>query len=78
LNLPEAKMFVDPITEQDLKYLDFGLKEGVNLFGVSFVETADDILKLKAYARAQGVSPLTRWPKLNDKRPLRILRPFFR
>jgi len=59
LNLPEAKMFVDPITEHDLRYLDFGLKEGVNLFGVSFVETADDILKLKAYAKAKGFSIYT-------------------
>jgi pyruvate kinase len=54
LNLPEAKMFVDPITEHDLKCVDFGLKEGVNLYGVSFVEKDDDIIKLKAYARAKG------------------------
>jgi pyruvate kinase len=56
LNLPEAKMFVDPITEHDLKCVDFGLKEGVNLYGVSFVEKDDDILKLKAYAKAKGYS----------------------
>jgi pyruvate kinase len=49
-------MFVEPITEHDLRYLDFGLKEGVDLFGVSFVEKADDILKLKSYAKAKGFS----------------------
>ncbi len=54
LNLPHAKILIDPVTEQDLQYMDFGLKEGVNLFGVSFVEKADDILKLKAYAKMKG------------------------
>lgn len=59
LNLPEAKMFVEPITEHDLKCLDFGLKEGVDLYGVSFVEKAEDILKLKAYAKAKGYNART-------------------
>jgi pyruvate kinase len=59
LNLPEAKMFVEPVTEHDLKCMDFGLKEGIDLFGVSFVEKAEDILKLKAYARAKGYSART-------------------
>src|SRR5262249_10908050 len=52
-------MFVEPITEHDLKCLDFGLKEGVDLYGVSFVEKAEDILKLKAYAKAKGYNART-------------------
>ncbi len=54
LNLPDAKLFVDPVTDEDLKYMEFGLKHGVELYGVSFVEKAADILKIKAYARKLG------------------------
>ena len=54
LNLPDAKMFVEPVTEQDLRYMEFGLKQGVDLYGVSFVEKASDILKIKAAAKGLG------------------------
>lgn len=54
LNLPNAKLFIEPITEQDLALLKFGLSEGVNTFGVSFVEKAKDLLKLRAVAQEQG------------------------
>jgi pyruvate kinase len=54
LNLPKAKLFVEPVTENDLRFLDFGLAHGVDLFGVSFIEKAGDILKVKAHARGNG------------------------
>ncbi len=54
LNLPNAPMFVEPVTDQDLKALDFGMNYGVDLYGVSFVEKAHDILKLKAYVHQKG------------------------
>ena len=54
LNLPEAKLSVDPVSEEDLKLIDFGLKEGVNIFGISFVEKAEDIIKVKEFARRKG------------------------
>lgn len=54
LNIPDGKLFVQPVTEEDLRYLEFGLKEGVDLFGVSFVEKAADILKIKSFARSKG------------------------
>jgi len=50
LNLPKAKILLEPITQRELDYVDFGLKEGVNTFGVSFVEKADDIIKVKEFA----------------------------
>jgi pyruvate kinase len=59
LNLPKAKLFLEPVTEQDLQYLEFGLNEGVSLFGVSFVEKAADIMKVKNFARAKGKEALT-------------------
>ena len=54
LNIPDGKLFVEPVTDQDLKYMDFGLEHGVDLFGISFLESAADILKAKAYARKKG------------------------
>jgi pyruvate kinase len=54
LNIPDGKLFVEPVTEQDLRYVDFGLEQGIDLFGVSFLETAEDILKVKTYAKKKG------------------------
>lgn len=54
LNIPDGKIFVDPVTPEDLRFVDFGLEHGIDLFGVSFIETAADISKVKAYAREKG------------------------
>jgi pyruvate kinase len=54
LNLPKAKITIDPIREQDLELISFGLEEGVTVFGISFVEKAEDILKVKEFARKKG------------------------
>lgn len=54
LNLPNTKIFLDPIREQDLKLIEFGLEEGITTFGISFVEKADDIIKVKEFAREKG------------------------
>jgi pyruvate kinase len=56
LNLPEAKIALDAVTEKDLGFIDFGLKQGINTFGVSFVEKAADILKAKEFAGKMGES----------------------
>jgi len=54
LNLPHTKILLNPIREQDLKLIAFGLQEGVSIFGISFVEKADDIIKVKEFARKKG------------------------
>jgi len=54
LNLPGAKLFLDPITKRDLEIIDFGLSHGVTTFGLSFVEGAKDILKVREFARSKG------------------------
>jgi pyruvate kinase len=54
LNLPKAKILLEAISEQDLRLIAFGLEEGVNIFGISFVEKADDIRKVKEFARQKG------------------------
>ncbi len=54
LNLPHTKILLDPIREQDLELINFGLQEGVTIFGISFVEKAEDIVKVKEFAREKG------------------------
>jgi pyruvate kinase len=56
LNLPRAKIFGNVVTDKDYSFVDFGLKEGVNIFSASFVEKAEDILKIKDFARKKGKS----------------------
>jgi len=56
LNLPGAKLNINPITGRDLAIVDFGLKHGVNIFGLSFVEKPRDILKVREFARKKGFS----------------------
>lgn len=54
LNLPNTKIFLDAISDKDLELISFGLDEGVNIFGISFVEKAEDIMKVKKFAREKG------------------------
>jgi len=56
LKIPRAKISMDPITDKDLDFVDLGLKEGVDTFGTSFIEKADDIRKVKQFARKRGKS----------------------
>lgn len=54
LNIPKAKIFRDAAKDKDHSFVDFGLKEGVNIFSASFVEGAEDILRVKDFARKRG------------------------
>lgn len=56
LNLPGAKIFLDPVTEKDFKILEFALNEEIDTFSISFVENADDIRKVRDFAAARGKS----------------------
>ena len=54
VNLPGSRLFLDAVTQKDLEYIDFGLKERVDTFGISFIQNATDILQVKEYAREKG------------------------
>ncbi len=56
LNIPGVKIFADAVSERDLEFVAFALQEGVDAFGVSFVETGEDILKVKRFAQEKGQS----------------------
>jgi len=56
LNLPGVKILADAVSDTDLEFVAFALQEGVDAFGVSFVEEANDILKVKQFAQKRGQS----------------------
>jgi len=56
LSIPGVKIVADAVSENDLDFVAFALQHGVDAFGVSFAETADDILKVKRFAQAKGQS----------------------
>ena len=56
LNLPGAKIFIDPVTGNDLKILEFALSEGIDTFSISFIESVEDIRKVRDFAAARGKS----------------------
>ena len=56
LSIPGVKIVADAVSETDLEFVAFALQEGVDAFGVSFAETADDILKVKGFAQKRGQS----------------------
>jgi len=56
LNLPGAKLNINPITDRDLEIVEFGLKQGVVIYGLSFVESAKDVDKVRAFAKKLGAA----------------------
>jgi len=56
LALPGVKIFADAVSDTDLEFVAFALQEGVDAFGVSFAQEADDILKVKEFAEKRGQS----------------------
>ncbi len=56
LSLPGVKIMVDAVSKADLDFVAFALEQGASAFGVSFVATAEDVLKVKRFAQANGQS----------------------
>jgi len=54
VNIPGAKLSVESVTDKDIKIVDFGLKHGVDTFGLSFIQNADDIHRVRDFARKKG------------------------
>ncbi len=54
INIPGKKIYINPVTDKDLKIVDFALKKDIDIFCVSFVENSDNILKVKEYAKKKG------------------------
>ena len=56
INLPDARLTVKPVTKRDLDFVDFGLRQGVDAFSVSFAQDAGDILMVKEFIASRGGS----------------------
>ncbi|MEZ5336286.1 MAG: pyruvate kinase [Methanolobus sp.] len=54
INLPGSKIFVSPITARDLEIIDFGIKEGITIFCLSFIESREDVEEVRNYAALKG------------------------
>ncbi len=52
VNLPGAKLLFPSFTEKDLIDLEFGLEHDVDMLAISFVQTADDIRRVREKVKA--------------------------
>jgi pyruvate kinase len=59
INLPGTNVGIPSLTSKDEEDLDFGLKHEVDLIAISFVRTADDVVRARrAIVARGGVTPL--------------------
>ena len=54
VNLPNTKVSIPSLTEEDLINLEFALQNDVEWIGLSFVRTAEDIVELKRIITRSG------------------------
>src|SRR5271157_999766 len=47
INLPGTNVSIPSLTEKDVRDLEFGLKQGVDLVAISFVRTVNDVVRAK-------------------------------
>ena len=59
INLPGTNVSIPSLTEKDEEDLEFGLKHAVDVVAISFVRTADDVVRARrAIAARGGVAPV--------------------
>jgi pyruvate kinase len=49
INYPDGTLNIASVTERDLEYLEFGLARGVDYVAISFVRSAEDVERTKAF-----------------------------
>ncbi len=54
LNLPQSSLKIPSITEKDVNDLDFGIRQGVDMFAMSFVRKPQDVLDLRRLMEERG------------------------
>jgi pyruvate kinase len=54
VNFPDSKLSLPALTEKDSRDLLFGISHGVDYVALSFVQTADDVIKVKRMISALG------------------------
>ncbi len=71
MNLPDSHVTAKAVTEKDYELLSFGMEQGVDMFGLSFVGAPEDVVKVREFAKAKGhdifiVSKIERTDALNN------------
>jgi pyruvate kinase len=54
INYPDGTLAIDAVTDRDFEHLAFALEHGVDWVAVSFVKTADDVRRVKAFIAERG------------------------
>jgi pyruvate kinase len=54
INYPDGTLNVSAVSERDLQFLEFGLKQNVDYVAVSFVRSADDVQRVKSVIKERG------------------------
>ncbi|HEU5481339.1 MAG TPA: pyruvate kinase [Candidatus Tumulicola sp.] len=54
INYPDGTLNVESVTGRDLEYLEFGLEHGVDYVALSFVRSADDVVRAKDFIAKRG------------------------
>ncbi len=54
INYPDGTLNIAAVSDRDLEFLEFGLKNDVDYVAVSFVRSADDIIRVKRFIQEHG------------------------
>lgn len=54
VNVPGNAIDIDPITSNDLSIVEFCIQQGIESYCISFIQSPDDILKLRTHAKQLG------------------------
>ena len=54
ISYPDGSLNVAAVTDRDLEYLEFGIEHGVDYVALSFVRSADDVVRAKAFITKLG------------------------
>ena len=54
VNFPKVKLDISALTEKDIKDIQFGVEEGVDIIALSFVKNPEDILKAREIIKSFG------------------------
>ncbi|MDP9111041.1 MAG: pyruvate kinase, partial [Candidatus Eremiobacteraeota bacterium] len=54
INYPDGSLNITSVTERDFEYLAFGLEHGVDYVAASFVRSAEDVNRVKAFMAERG------------------------
>jgi len=69
INVPGVKLNLPSLTDKDLEYIDFGIKQKVDFLGLSFVRHPDDVQKLKNIIKKRGAKT---WTVAKIEHPLAV------